>query len=281
MSAQPSPPFARRQLGRLLRDLRVRVRMSTEVACDELEISTSRLSRIETGQVAPDVHVARSMLDLYEVGGNEWAEILDQVREAKKKGWWQAYGLSAAGYVGLEAAASSVRDYSMTYVPGLLQTEEYMRAVFAAGFVRRTRDQLENQVAARLRRQERLLDHDRPLELTAIIDEGVLWHPVGGIEAMRRQVRHLAQAATSPNLTIQVIPASVGAHLGMTGSFTVLGFADPDDSDVVYIEHAFGSLRVEKPDEVQRAAEKIAQLHALAHDASESARTFERVAAGL
>lgn len=282
MSTQPSPPFARRQLGRLLRDLRKRARISSEEACRRLEMSTSRLSRIETGQAAPDIHVARSMLDLYEIPGNEWEWILDQVRDAKKKGWWQAHGLAALGYVGLESFARSLRSFSLAYVPGLLQTEDYMRAIFRTGPHRRTVDEhLENDVTVRLRRQERLIDPDQPLELTAIIDEGVLRRPIGGVEVMRAQLRHIVEQAALPNVTVQVMPTAAGAHHGMTGSFTLLSFPSPDDADIAYLEHSMGGLRVEKPEEVHRASLVFDQLRSAALSPDESMRLIKRIAAEL
>lgn len=210
-----------------------------------------------------------------------WEWILEQVREAKKKGWWQAYGQAALGYVGLESFACSLRSFSLAYVPGLLQTEAYMRAIFRTGPHRRTADErLEVDVTVRLRRQLRLLGSE-PLEVTAVIDEGVLRRPVGGVEATRAQLHHIAERAALPNVTVHLMPTDVGAHHGMTGSFTVLSFPDPDDPDIAYVEHSLGGLRVEKPEEVHRARLVHDQLRAAALSPDESVRVIERIAEEL
>jgi hypothetical protein len=155
-----------------------------------LEVSASRLSRIETGQVAPDIHVVRSMLDLYEIPGDEWESILTKVRDAKQKSWWQNEGLRGQpvsqrvraadlrgqGYVALEAAALAIQDYSLGFVHGLLQVEPYMRAVLETAPISRSAEQFEKQVTVRLRRAERLLVGDgSSLDLVAVIDEGARW----------------------------------------------------------------------------------------------------------
>src|SRR5215468_6081179 len=119
-----------RQLGRELRRLREDAGLTLEEAAPNLDWSTSKLSRIETGQQSVDVHGVRSMLDLYDVGGERWTEIIELTREARQKSWWHAYGISGQGYLGLETDATVVREYQLAYVPGLLQTEDYMRTLF-------------------------------------------------------------------------------------------------------------------------------------------------------
>jgi hypothetical protein len=119
----------RRQLARTLRELRVRAGMTIEAAAPQLDFSPAKLSRIENAHQGVDVHVVRSMMDLFGVGGDRWGEILELTREANVKGWWRAYGLDDRGYIPLEAEASTIRDFTVTYVPGLLQTADYARAI--------------------------------------------------------------------------------------------------------------------------------------------------------
>ncbi|MGH3855629.1 MAG: helix-turn-helix domain-containing protein [Pseudonocardiaceae bacterium] len=183
-----------RQLARTLRQLRERAGLSLEEAAPKLDWSASKLGRIETAQQGVDVHGVRSMLDLYDIGGTEWTEIIDLTREAKHKGWWHAYGLSNAGYVALETDAAVVYDYQLGYVPGLLQTADYIRAVFRGTPPPRTEAEIDRLVQVRLIRQRRLTE-DPPLELVAIVDETVLRRPVGGVEVMRGQLGHLVGQA--------------------------------------------------------------------------------------
>lgn len=237
------------QLARTLRRLREEAGLSLEEAAPKLDWSTSKLGRIETAQQGVDVHGVRSMLDLYNVGGAQWTEIIDLVREAKQKGWWHAYGLSNAGYPALEADAAVVYDYQLGYVPGLLQTADYARAVFRGTPPPRSEAEIDRIVGVRLFRQHRLTE-DPPLELVVIVDETVLHRPVGGVGVMRHQLQHLATQAALPSVCFQVLPVSVGVHQGMNGSFTVLGFADQDEPAIAYMENAVSVTHVHKEADV-------------------------------
>jgi transcriptional regulator with XRE-family HTH domain len=135
-----------RQLARTLRQLREEAGLTLEETAPKLDWSASKLSRIETAQQGVDVHGVRSILDLYNVGGAQWTEIIEMVRDAKQKGWWHAYGLKLAGYVALEADAAIVHDYQLGYVPGLLQTADYVRAVFRGAVPDRTEAELDRAV---------------------------------------------------------------------------------------------------------------------------------------
>lgn len=219
-----------RRLGRRLRQLREDAELTLDDAAPKLDWSTSKLNRIENGCQGIDVHGVRSMLDLYDIGGAQWTEIIDMTREARQKGWWHAYGISNAGFVALETDAAVVYDYQLAIVPGLLQTAGYARAVFRGSPLQRTENELERTVQVRILRQRRLAE-DPLLELVAIVDETVLRRSIGGADVMRDQLRHLVRQAALPSVSFQVIPASVGAHQGMNGSFTVVGFAEPDESN--------------------------------------------------
>lgn len=278
MSEQQSPPFRRRRLGRTLRDLRESARMSPAEVCARLEFSPARLSRMENGQTAPDIVIVKSLLDEYGIPVNDWEPYLELAREAKQKGWWQAHGLPAMGYVALEAAANSVWDFALAYVPGLLQSRGYVEAVLRASTLRRTEQQVQDQIAVRMRRQHRLLSEDGGLELIAVVDEGVLHRTVGGLEVMRDQLRHITNLAAAPTVTVHVVPSTVGVHVGMEGAFTVLAFPEADDPDIAYLEHVTGALQLEKKDEVRACRLTFELLRNQALDPTDSIGLIKRLA---
>jgi hypothetical protein len=144
-----------------------------------------------------------------------------------------------------------VSKYDSEFVPGLLQTEDYTRAIHRASFIKETDEEVERRVQLRIARQELLTADGRP-ELWFILDEAVIRRLVGGKDAIRRQLRHLVEVVALPNVTIQVISFAAGAHPSMDGPFTILGFPERGDPDVVYIEYQTGALYLEKRDEVQR-----------------------------
>jgi hypothetical protein len=219
------------------------------------------------------------MPDLFDVGGERWTQILDLTREASAKGWWRAYGLDDKGYLPLESEASTVRDYTVTYVPGLLQTEEYARAMFEASLQRRSAEILDRDVRVRMIRQERLTSPIDPIELIAIIDEPVLHRPVGGASLMKAQLRHPMSAAALDSVELRVLPSRIGAHPAMGGAFTVLSFEGLGEPDVGYVEHPMGSVHVEKKEDVARARLVFDHLRSVALEPAESVALIERVAA--
>ncbi len=229
----------RRQVARRLRLAREAAGLSLEDAAARLDCSSSKLSRIETAQQGVDVHWVRGMMDLYEIAGADWTELLDLTRAARARGWWRNYGLDDQGYVPLESEATLVRDFQVGLMPGLLQTHAYALALFSAAIRRRTEAQLENDLQVRTIRQRRLIA-DPPLELTAIVDEAALHRSVGGPDVMHAQLAHLVEAAELPSVTLQVLPFSAGAYPTPEGAFTLLSFGDLGEPDLVYIEHPWG-----------------------------------------
>jgi hypothetical protein len=225
------------------------------------------------------VHLVKSILDLYNEA-DLWEEILDLTRRARQKGWWQAYGITDNGFIGLETEACLVRDFEATYVPGLLQTEDYARAVFRAEGVFKTDEAIMQHVAARMIRQKRLVDNDG-LELQAVVDEAVLRRPVGGLDAMRAQLRQMADRAALPNVRLHVLSTAVGAHVGMGGMFIILSFPNRAIPDTLYIEHVTGSVQSEIQDEIYRCSLKFDRLCADALDQDASIEFIRGVAAEL
>jgi hypothetical protein len=247
-----SPTIRRRRLGAELRRRRESVGITIEVVADRLECSTSKISRIETGHTSATPRDVRDLLEIYGVRDDAAEELIQIAREARQKGWWHPYSTVLTGaYVGLEAAARSVRAYEQQVVPGLLQTEEYAKAMIRAARPDITVDEVERRVRVRLGRQS-LLTQDDPLDLWVVLDEAVVSRPVGGHSVMRTQLERLVQASTLPNVTLQVLPFEAGAHAGMDGTFAILDFPEQGDPDVVYAENATGGLFLEKGEELKK-----------------------------
>ena len=269
-----------RQLARTLRRLREEAGLTLEEAAPKLDWSTSKLGRIETAQQSVDVHGVRSMLDLYDVGGERWTEIIDMVRETRKKDEWRSYGIGGQGYLRLEMDAAVVHNYQLAHVPGLLQTEDYMRALFRNSRRRPTDAEIDRDVQARLFRQRRLTE-EPALELVAIVDESALRRPVGGVEVMRAQLQQVVAQATLQSVCLQVLPFSLGVHSGMDGSFTVLGFGDPDEPEIAYIEHTANALHLHKAAEVNSCKLVFDRLRSEALSPRDSIALVERLAQEL
>ena len=266
----------RRRLSRELKELREQAGFTLETAAERLETSISRLSRIETAMQAPDVQWVKAMLDLYE-HSQRWDELLALARLARQPGWWRAYGLRDRGYIPLEAAAAMVREFSLTTVPGLLQTAGYAAAVLASRAVPRSDADRQREVDIRLRRQRRLYAEDDPLHLEVVIDEAVLRRPIGGIEVLRDQLDHLLIATELDTVTLQILPVEVGGHPGLDGTFVVLSFPEPDEPDLVYVEHPGGSTHIENPEQLTRCRLAFDQLQSAALSPADSVKLLERL----
>ena len=268
----------RRVLARQLRLLREQSGLTLEQAAPKLDFSVSKLSRIENAQVVIDVHWVKSMLDVYDVGGARWNELLDLAREAQRPGWWRAYGLGNNSYIAFETEAVRIQDFTPLYVPGLLQTAEYARALMIAVPVRRTPEQLEQEIAARMHRQHRLASPEDPLRLVAVVDESVLHRPVGGAEVMRAQLDHKAALAQLDTVTLHVLPSAVGAHAALVSGFIILHFGELGEPDMAYVEHALGALTLDKDGEVARARLAFERVLSDALDPVESLALVRRLA---
>ena len=222
------------------------------------------------------------LLTLYGVtDSEERAALLNLAREANTPGWWHAYSdilpTWLEAYVGLEAAASVLRTYEVQLVPGLLQTEEYTRALIRQGSAV-TEEEIVRRGELRASRQEILRRPDAP-QLWAVVDEGALRRPVGGAEIVREQLKHLIEVTDHPAVTLQVLPFEAGAHAAMGGPFTILRFAEPDLADVVYIEQLTSALYLDKPVEVDSYLEVMEQLCLQAEPATNTADILSRILA--
>jgi transcriptional regulator with XRE-family HTH domain len=248
-----SPTVRRRRLGLILRGLRERAGLTGDEVGAAIERSGSWVSRVETGRVGLRARDLADLLELYKVeDGTVRSQLQALAREGKRRGWWSRYGDAVSGpyatYIGLEADAAELLSYEATVVNGLLQTEDYARALFAgAALPLLPAEVIERKVEVRMARQELLTQPD-PLVLCAILDESVLLRPIGGAEVHLRQLKHLIELSQAPNISIQVVPFEAGPHPGLIGSFTVMKFPSADDPDVAYIEAASGDILAESED---------------------------------
>ena len=264
MSRGPSPTVRRRRLAARLRELRETAELTIDEVGERLECSASKISRIETGHVGVTPRDVRDMLEVYGIDDDEREALVQIAREARKKGWWHAYNEVFTGsFVGLESDASSLHTHQALLIPGLLQTEAYTRAVIRAIRPDAAEADVELRVRGRLNRQ-RLITDENPPEYWAVLDEAVLRRTVGGPEVMREQLKRLVEAATLPNVTLQVVPFSAGAHAGMEAPFLILGFPEQADPDVVYVENSTSGVYLEQPEDVHRYTLMFDHLRAAA-----------------
>jgi transcriptional regulator with XRE-family HTH domain len=250
-------PTVRRMLvGARLRRLRTDLGLSRDEAAQAIRASEWKIHRLENGQVGFKDRDIVDLLGLYQVTDpTEVAEFLTLAREANTPGWWQHYGDVLPSwfrtYVDLEQAATLIRTYEGQFVPGLLQTDDYMRAVVRGAHLEESAEEVGRRVRLRMARQILLTRQDPP-RLWAVVDEAALRRPVGGREVMRGQLERLIDAAKLPNVTLQILPFDSGAHPAMVGSFAVLRFPDEELPDIVYLEHLTSALYLNKPDEVDQ-----------------------------
>jgi transcriptional regulator with XRE-family HTH domain len=273
---ESSPTVSRLQLGRELRRLREAAGVSRERAAAELECSTSKMSKIETGKATIRAAEVRVLLERYGVDDRD--AVLRLARDARRRSSYRVPDW-AKTYLGLEAEAAEIRTYQPELVPGLLQTEAYARVITQAVNPARDPREVERIVAARLDRQKRLRSEDAPL-LWAILNEAVIRRVVGGREIMGRQLEYLASLAEDPNITIQVLPFSAGAHPAMGSSFVHLRLADPPDAEMIYLENMASADYHDRPPQVAAYFTAFGMLAAAALNPTESSALLKDAALG-
>ena len=264
-----SPTVRRRRLAAALRRLREQTGMTADQAAKEIGISKSALSRVENAQVSVLPPVARSLLELYGVEGDEVDALIQVARDARKRGWWQAYDDVLPDwfevYIGLEAEASEIRAFESQLIPGLLQTADYSRAVIRAEHPDAPKEEVERRVELRMRRQT----SDAPPKLWVVLDEAALRRPVGGASTFEAQLKRLVEEAERPGNTIQILTFGAGEYGSMGSAFSLLAFPEPADPGVVYIETRAGSLYLEGQ-QVREYSRVFEHLVATAASARES-----------
>jgi len=280
LSARRQPPTVRlRRLASELRGLRTAAGLTREDVAEQTNINAATLYRIETAKVRPQRRTLLALLDHYGVTDEgQRADLIALSRQAAQLGWLQQYEDELpeqyTTYISFEAEARSVRNYESLFVPGLLQTEGYARAVIRGVLPLASDGDVERRTEARMQRQG-VLRRKNPLRLWAIVDEAVLHRRVGGAEVMAEQLQTLVEAARQPHITLQVIPFASGAHAGMPGSFVVMDFPDAADPALVYIDSMAGDLFLEREPDVRRYTITFEHLQATALDPASSVQMIE------
>ncbi|MGW3343282.1 helix-turn-helix domain-containing protein [Nonomuraea rubra] len=277
-----SPTVLRILLGTQLRRLRTEKGISREDAGYSIRASHAKISRLELGQVSFKQRDVADLLTLYGVTDPEEREpLLALAKQANAPGWWHQYGdLLPAWfevYIGLEGAAAGIRTYENQFVPGLLQTPAYARAVIELAHEKAAESELERRVALRMTRQKRL---ESGLTIWAVIDEAVVRRTLGGSETMREQIAHLLEITAERNITVQVMPFDRGGHAAAGGPFSILRFPEPELPDVVYMEQLTSALYLDKPADSDHYMEVMDRLSIQAEEPKATRRFLERLLSG-
>ncbi|GIE93004.1 helix-turn-helix domain-containing protein [Paractinoplanes rishiriensis] len=252
------------QLGAHLRALRLAKGLTREEAGHPIRASESKISRMELGRVGFKERDITDLLLLYGVDDPaEHQRVLALTREANRPSWWHAYGDVLDNwfhnYLDLEQAAELIRTYEIQFVPGLLQTDAYARAVIRLGHDAASRDEIDKRAELRMTRKQLIMRPDGP-RLWAVVDEAVLRRPIGGREVFREQLEALLDSCRLPNVRIQVMPFDSGGHSASGGAFSILRFPYEELSDVVYIEHLTNGLYLDKEEDVDKYTAAIGRL---------------------
>jgi hypothetical protein len=262
-SAVGDPTVMKILLGAQLRRLREQAGVSRDDAGYHIRASGSKISRLELGRVSFKERDVSDLLDLYQVDATTKEQLVQLTVEANATPWWQKYREVVPDwfhvYVGLEEAATLIRVYEVQFVPGLLQTEDYARAVVMQGSPHLAPEEVDSRVAVRMGRQK-LLARENPPRLWAIVDEAALRRPMGGHEVLAGQIKRLIHAVGEPNITLQVMPFKYGGHAAEGGAFTMMRFPEADLPDMVYMEYLTGAHYVDRPDDVEVYAAVMERL---------------------
>ncbi|MFE5032957.1 helix-turn-helix domain-containing protein [Streptomyces sp. NPDC056683] len=273
-----SPTARRRRLAIELKRLREESGLTCSQVGKELDWSSSKVSRMETGQGRVQASDVDALCRFYTTS-EELRDLLKSLaRESKTKGWWHAHGDAIPAwfsvYVGLEQAVSNLRSYQAEFVPGLLQTAEYA-AEQCRAWVDHTPEDIQRMVDVRMRRQELLTRESAP-DLWTVVHQSALEHMVGSRQVMTRQLERMLEIAKLKNVTVQILPFDAGAY-PTTGSYTILGFPEHQDPDVVYREGLTDSVYLEEREDVALYAKAFDHLRALALSPQRSALLITRL----
>ncbi|MFK4265885.1 helix-turn-helix domain-containing protein [Streptomyces milbemycinicus] len=263
-------------LGKRLRELRERAGLKREQAAKVLHVAPATVRRMETAEVALKIPYVRMLLDAYGVTGGEAEAFITLTEDANRPGWWQRFHDILPDWfsvhVSLEGAAAVIRAYEPHFIPGLLQTEDYARAIMRTGAVGQVDpEESERHVALRMERQTLITRENAP-HLWVVMDETVLRRPVGTPEVMRGQIDRLLTATERPNVTLQIAEFSSGHHPGTYGPFVLFRFAVPELPDMVYVEYLTGAVYLDERVEV---ASHLEVLDRMAAQAATARRTKE------
>jgi transcriptional regulator with XRE-family HTH domain len=264
--------------------LREAAGLTIEQAAGAAGISMSHLSRVERAQVGVRVPAVRVLLGAYGVDADTVTHLSGMARDASRRGWWHQYVGSIpehyATYIGFEGEAAQVWSFDASTMPGLLQTQEYTRALIQASASRFSQEGIDRRIEIRVQRQE-VLTREGPPRVWAVLDEAAIRRQVGGPATLRGQLDRLVEVAELPHVDVQVLPFTVGAHAGTPGAFVMLSFAEPTDPPVVYIETMAGDLYPERPDDIEHAALVFDRLRATALSPDDSTALIHKTAREL
>jgi transcriptional regulator with XRE-family HTH domain len=279
MSIDEGPTLRRRRLGAELKRCREAAGLTQEAVSRHFEWHAAKVTRIETARVAVTPRDVKDLLALYGVEDAEYREdLMALARLSRERTWWTDYRdiIRPGRFIGLEAEASAMRAWEPIVMPGLLQTEAYMRALMRTGRKTDPQADLDRRVALRLKRQSRLRVAS-PLRLAALVDESVVRRRIGGETVMKEQLQHLIDTTQLPNVTVQIVPLDAGEHPFLGGSAALLEFPETTHMDVVYLEGIAGDYYEEQPSEVARYREEFDRLSAMALDESASVTLIENL----
>ncbi|MFJ2217683.1 helix-turn-helix domain-containing protein [Streptomyces sp. NPDC101062] len=258
-----APTVLQMVLGRRLQKLRVQAGLTAQQAGGHLRQAATTVTRMERAEVTLKYVTVAAMLDLYQVTEPEKQNFLDLSEKANLPGWWQKYRdvlpETFSLYVSLEASAAHIRSYEPHFAPGLLQTEDYSRAVLQLGFPGIAPRELDRRIALRTERQL-LLSRPDPPKLWVVMDETVLRRHVGGPRTMRGQIDRLLDACDMPHVTVQIAEFHAGAHPGAYGPFALFRFEGTDFPDILYSESLTRAAYIEDPAEVTAYLEVLDQM---------------------
>lgn len=274
MGVSTSPTVYRLQLGRELRRLREAAGCTREDAAAELECGISKVSKIETGKATLRPAEVRALLDLYHVTDRD--AVLGLAGYARRRSTVRVPDW-AKTFVGMEADAAEIRTYQTELIPGLLQTEDYARVVTQAADPTRDPREVERLVASRIERQQRLHSPGAPL-IWAILDEAVTRRQIGDKETIGRQLLHLVELNNDPNITIQVLPFSAGAHPAMGSSFVHLRLGDPPDGEIIYLEDMVSADYLGRPAQIASYITAFGMLAQMALNPTQSSLLIKSAA---
>ncbi|MFF7857207.1 Scr1 family TA system antitoxin-like transcriptional regulator [Streptomyces sp. NPDC007904] len=275
---EPAPTLLKMLVGVQLAGFREDAGLAQDQAARAVGFSAAKLSRIESGKGRrpPTESDVRALLKLYRTDDYEASVLLKLLQRAGEPGWWQRYDKRLMPewfdrLVGLQEAAATIRTFEIQYVPGLLQTAAYTRAVVERGLPNAPASEVQRRVELRMRRAQLLLREAAP-QLWAVIDESILLRVLGGSEVMREQLEHLVRMAERPNVTVQIVPLDVTNASAPAIPVTYLRFGGLDLPDVVYLEHIRSANFIEDRDETEEY--RIA-LDRLADEALEPRESLE------
>ncbi|MFD5431885.1 helix-turn-helix domain-containing protein [Kitasatospora sp. NPDC127067] len=277
-----NPTVRQRRLARTLKELRGDADLTIAQSARHLACAESKISRIEAAQSGIRLVDLRLLLDLYGVKDPETRGRLEILsREGRLRGWWDRYSEALsplyADYIALESDASDMYSIQTLLVPGILQTEDYTRAVVRAQIEDATSEQIETLTKVRQERRS-VLARDTPMRVWAVLSESALRHQVGGPSVMREQLRSLAASSESPNINVQILPEASEIHAALFGPVTILSFPEVAETDVVYVDSLLSTLYIEEPDEVFKYANLFRRALAESLPRNESIALIERIA---